>query len=153
MRQKFCKIQTQVRVCPFSAEYHAVIDYFIATLGRTGVNVQELIRLQDPRVCAHFDSGYKNTIMFHGCRSLVNEQSIIASGFQVKCCESGGPNSGTWFAYGAVYSNGGFVFTDQDGVYHIFVCVVSSKHVVLDNHTMRVVGQGCAYPLWLLKYK
>ena len=29
--------------------------------------------------------------------------------------------------------------------------VVSYYHTVLDNGTMRVVGQGCAYPQWLLR--
>merc|ERR1712066_554496 len=65
---------------------------------------------------------------------------------------SGGQGFGTWFAYGAAYSNGGYAFIDGGGVKHLFVCVVSPEHVVLDNATMRVVGQGCAYPLWLLKY-
>merc|ERR1711879_417306 len=68
-------------------------------------------------------------------------------------CKSGGHRFGTWFAYGASYSNSGFVFVDRREIRHLFVCMVSSKHVVLDNATMRVVGEGCAYPLWLLKYK
>merc|ERR1712232_1158833 len=78
---------------------------------------------------------------------------IIANGFDVNCCKSGGRKFGTWFAYAASYSNSGFVFVDRQAIRHLFVCVVSSKHVVLDNATMRVVGEGCAYPLWLLKYK
>jgi len=65
---------------------------------------------------------------------------------------SGGPNFGTWFAYGAAYSDNGFVYIDQSGVRHLFVCVVSYKHTVYDNNLMRVVGQDCAYPLWLLAY-
>merc|ERR1711879_943216 len=67
-------------------------------------------------------------------------------------CKSGGHRFGTWFAYGASYSNSGFVFVDRREIRHLFVCMVSSKHVVLDNATMRVVGEGCAYPLWLLTY-
>mmetsp|Transcript_51526 Transcript_51526/g.159824 ORF Transcript_51526/g.159824 Transcript_51526/m.159824 type:complete len:81 (+) Transcript_51526:94-336(+) len=30
--------------------------------------------------------------------------------------------------------------------------MVSDRSIRLDNHTMRVVGQGHAYPMWLLKY-
>jgi len=140
-------------VNPLSEEYHAVTDYFNATVGLRGVEVKELIRLQNPRVYARYDTGFANTVMFHGCRSQSNEDSIIAHGFDVSCCKSGGHRFGTWFAYGASYSNAGFVFVDRREIRHLFVCVVSSKHVVLDNETMRVVGEGCAYPLWLLKYK
>merc|ERR1711870_131225 len=92
-------------------------------------------------------------IMFHGCRTATNLESILANGFQVKHCIGGGPNFGTWFAYGAQYSNSGYVYTNPAGFRHLFVCVVSSKHAVLDNITMRVVRQGCAYPFWLLTYK
>eukprot|EP00930_Biecheleria_cincta_P019005 TRINITY_DN14630_c0_g1_i1.p1 TRINITY_DN14630_c0_g1~~TRINITY_DN14630_c0_g1_i1.p1 ORF type:complete len:509 (-),score=71.33 TRINITY_DN14630_c0_g1_i1:272-1798(-) len=143
-------------VSPSSQEYQAVTDYFNATVFAhgAGIQVQELVRLQNPHVYQHFRAGGElDTIMFHGCKSQFNEDSIIANGFQVKRCVSGGPEFGTWFAYGAAYSNNGYVFVDAEGVRHLFVCVVSPQHVVLDNSTMRVVGQGCAYPLWLLKYK
>eukprot|EP00415_Alexandrium_ostenfeldii_P002529 UN2529 len=91
--------------------------------------------------------------MFHGCRTASNESSIISHGFQVSHCRSGGNDFGTWFAYGAAYSNSGYVFAQHSGERHIFVCMVSDRHVKLDNCTMRVVEQGCAYPLWLLTYK
>merc|ERR1711920_238141 len=145
--------RTSRPVEPFSEEYQAVTKYFKATVG-CNTNVQELTRLQNPGVYynCYVSQGF-NTIMFHGCRSQANENSIIEHGFQVKCCTSGGTGFGTWFAYGAQYSNRGYAFVDPDGIRHLFVSVVSSKHVVLDNATMRVVGQGCAYPLWLLKYQ
>jgi len=137
-----------------SEEFRAVVDYFHVTVGSPGLEVQEVVRLQNPRVYERCDSGPDlDTIMFHGCKSQANEDSIIAHGFQVQRCMSGGQNFGTWFAYYASYSNSGYAFRDQKQNLHLFVCVVSSKHVVLDNTTMRVVGQGCAYPLWLLKYK
>jgi len=143
------------RVNPSSEEYHAVTDYFNATVGRYGrIEVKELIRLQNPWAYDRYDPGFASTVMFHGCRSQANEDSIIADGFRVSCCKSGGHRFGTWFAYSASYSNNcGFVFVDGQEIRHLFVCVVSSKHVVLDDDERRVVGEGCAYPLWLLKYK
>jgi hypothetical protein len=142
------------RVSPSSEEYHAVTDYFNATVGMGGIEVKELIRLQNPWAYDRYDPGFASTVMFHGCRSQANEDSIIADGFRVGCCKSGGHRFGTWFAYSASYSNnGGYVFFDEQEIRHLFVCVVSSKHVVLDDAVMRVVGEGCAYPLWLLKYK
>merc|ERR1711988_206124 len=138
-----------------SEEYQAVTSYFNATVGlqAAGLQVREMVRIQNDQVYKQFRAGGESdTIMFHGCRSQSNEDSIITNGFQVKQCMSGGRGFGTWFAYGAAYSNNGYVFVDGGGVRHLFVCVVSPEHVVLDNATMRVVGQGCAYPLWLLKY-
>merc|ERR1712150_90641 len=82
-----------------------------------------------------------------------NEDSIKSIGFQVSRCSSGGKNYGTWFAYNAAYSDSGYAFSDQEGVRHLFVCVVCYAEVVRDDAVMRVVGQGCAYPMWLLKYK
>jgi hypothetical protein len=35
----------------------------------------------------------------------------------------------------------------------LFICVVCYTEVVQDNSIMRVVGQDCAYPMWLLKYE
>lgn len=138
---------------PSSEEYRAVTEYFRATVCTSGITVVELTRLQNPAVYKSFDGGPDTeTIMFHGCKSESNERSIIANGFQVRHCVSGGQDFGTWFAYNAAYSNSGYVFMDRHAVRHLFVCVVSSKHVVLDSTIMRVVGQGCAYPLWLLKY-
>jgi hypothetical protein len=34
----------------------------------------------------------------------------------------------------------------------MFICAVSETYVWLDRQDMRVVGQDCAYPLWLLRY-
>merc|ERR1719264_2466815 len=91
--------------------------------------------------------------MFHGCRSLANEASILADGFSASRCVSGGAGFGTWFAYSSSYSNGGYV-VNLGGTRRIFVCAVSdTKDVALDNVTMRVVGQDCAYPMWLLTYR
>merc|ERR1719277_2605961 len=76
------------------------------------------------------------------------------NGFQVSHCRSGGQNFGTWFAYNATYSDsGGYVFGDEQGLQHIFVCVVSRRYVVKDDMIMRVVAQDSAYPLWLLRYR
>jgi hypothetical protein len=92
--------------------------------------------------------------MFHGCRSQDNEAKILANGFQVSQCVSGGANFGTWFAYNAAYSDGGFVHTDCDGVKHLFLSIVSEKDVARDDKIcMRVVAQDCAYPAWLLTYR
>jgi len=121
-------------------------------MGMNGVTVQGLTRLQNRAVYARYTRNGEETIMFHGCRSQANEESIIQNGFLVSRCVSGGSNFGTWFAYGAAYSDGGYVYTDQSGVRHLFVCVVSYNHTVCDTNLMRVVGQDCAYPLWLLKY-
>merc|ERR1712046_362125 len=73
------------------------------------------------------------TVMFHGCRTQDNEDSIKRIGFQVSCCKSGGSNFGTWFAYNANYSDSGYVYSDVDSWRHIFVCVVSRMHVVKDD--------------------
>ena len=59
---------------------------------------------------------------------------------------------GTWFAYGAAYSNAGYSFMDSRGFKHLFISVVSYAYTVMDNVTMRVVGQDCAYPQWLVTY-
>jgi hypothetical protein len=135
-------------------EHKVVIDYFLETLGRRNVRVSEVIRLENPRVRSRYLEGSAERIMFHGCRSQENETRILQNGFQVSSSVSGGPNYGTWFAYNASYSDSGFGFSDTDGIKHLFVCVVSEKHVVLDDkHTMRVVGQNCAYPRWLLRYR
>jgi len=138
-----------------SDEYKAVAGYFLSTLNDSGANVKEVIRLKNPDVYERYaarSSGSAETIMFHGCRSATNESPIIRDGFQVSRCNSGGQDFGTWFAYGAAYSNCGYAFMDSAGVKHIFVCAVSYQHTVKDDCTMRVVGQDCAYPHWLIKY-
>merc|ERR1711971_269385 len=90
-----------------------------------------------------FSSNGDETIMFHGCRSQANEDSIIQNGFQVSKCSSGGRNFGTWFAYNASYSNCGYVYVEPSGVRHMFICAVSETYVLLDRQDMRVVGQDC----------
>lgn len=146
------------RVCPSlvsmeeGREYNAVTGYFMETVGRE-LQIVGLSRVQNFCAYKRYSRIGGETVMFHGCRSQVNEESIIAMGFDVSRCRSGGSGYGTWFAYAAAYSTSGFTFADAHGIEHIFVCVVSYKSVALDNITMRVVGQGCAYPLWLLTYR
>lgn len=141
------------KIAAGSSEYNAVVDYFLRTVAAPDISIVELRRVQNLPVYARYRPMGSETVMFHGCQSQANEDSIIRDGFQVSCCRSGGKGFGSWFAYGAAYSNGGYAFQDSDGVRHIFVCMVSYNHTVMDNYTMRVVGQDCAYPLWLLKYK
>jgi len=140
-----------------SCEYEAVAGYFAESMlhSRGKLEVVSVERLQNADVCSRYAARgcEEQTLMFHGCTTLANEKSIVAEGFQVGKCVSGGANYGTWLAYTASYSNGGFVYCDERGVRHIFVCVVSDSHIVLENQTMRVVAQDCAYPLWLLRYK
>lgn len=142
-------------------EYVAVTEYFLQTLSQDA-KVTELLRVQNESVFRRFAAPgpggdpmgqAEHTLMFHGCRSHANEESILREGFQVSRCTSGGSNYGTWCAYNAQYSNGGFVREDATGMRHIFVCVASRRYVVVDNATMRVVGQDCVYPLWLLRYR
>jgi len=139
----------------FSEEYMLVVDYFQKTMCRKDATVQALHRVENGDVCKKFRrrSDDDDTMMFHGCRSRANEDSIIRDGFKVSSCLSGGKGFGTWFAYGAAYSDSGYAFWDAQGMKHLFVCKVSYCHTVLDNATMRVVGQDCAVPLWRLTYK
>jgi len=137
-----------------SAEFKAVTDYFLYTLGLGGdIEVKELRRLGSAKALHRFACSGDVTLMFHGCKSAANEAKILQEGFKVRCCSSGGANYGTWFAYNARYSNSGFAFMDADGFMHMFICVVSYHYTVMDNSEMRVVGQDCAYPQWLIKYK
>jgi len=146
-------------VADSSEEYEAVTKYFLHTL-KQEVKWMKLERLQNREVYNRYLSkrglgraSTAETIMFHGCKSLVNEGSIKANGFQISKCSSGGRNYGTWFAYGANYSNDGYALTDEFGARHLFVSVVTRIDRVKDNVTMRVVGQDCAYPMWLLQYE
>lgn len=131
-----------------SAEYAAVTEYFKLTVG-IKVEIKSVTKLNASKF--DFKSG-QNTVMFHGCRSQQNEDRIVRNGFQVSECRSGGRDYGTWFAYGAAYSNAGYSFIDSKGFKHLFISVVSYAYTVMDNVTMRVVGQGCAYPQWLVTY-
>jgi len=134
-----------------SEEYRAVTDYFTKTLPSGSiVKFGGLAKLPKPR---WFLTDGGETVMFHGCKSAANEMSILREGFQVSRCRSHGTGFGTWLAYNASYSNSGYVFQDASGWKHIFVCIASHYYTVLDNMSMRVVGQGCAYPQWLLTYQ
>eukprot|EP00756_Hemistasia_phaeocysticola_P013103 Hpha_TRINITY_DN15252_c0_g1::TRINITY_DN15252_c0_g1_i2::g.68083::m.68083 len=141
-------------------EYELVWGHFLRTLGRPATAVS-LQRIQNTAVYRKYDERRKTfsgaaaeeTLMFHGCRQAKNEPSIISNGFQVSACRSGGANFGTWVAYIASYSDGGFTFDDALGVRHIFICVVLAGDIRLDDRmVMRVVGQDCAYPMYLLQY-
>jgi len=147
--------QARVEIAKDSIEYQAVTNYFLSSLRRSD-EIVGLSRLQNASVYRRFDTKEpheETTVMFHGCRSSENEESILANGFQVCKCRSGGQNFGTWFAYNANYSDSGYVFRDRQDLCHIFICVVSRRYVVKDDATMRVVAQDCAYPLWLLRYQ
>lgn len=135
-------------VHPGSDEYKLVTAHFLGTLGGRDAKIHSVqsLRSRDIRL------GTSQRVMFHGCKTTVNERAIVADGFNVTQCVSGGRNYGTWFAYHSAYSDGGFAFNDSHGIRHMFVCLVSDAHVVLDNSTMRVVGQGCACPRWILQY-
>jgi len=144
---------TLVGVDSASDEFHSVTAYFAGTLGWLP-HTCSLRRVQNQLVYSRFKGRHEPglTLMFHGCRSKGNEAGILADGFQVSCCRSGGTDYGTWCAYASSYSDSGFVL-HAEGMRHLFICVVSRQHVVLDNDTMRVVGQDCAYPLWLVSYR
>lgn len=136
-------------------EHQAVAEYFASTLlACTPVRVRSVTRLHNAEVYRRYSRTVASgeTLMFHGCKTARNEEGIIRRGFDVSCCKSGGARYGTWLAYSATYSNAGYVRVDTSGLRHIFVCVVSYHQVVRDDATMRVVGQDCAYPIWLLKY-
>lgn len=134
-----------------SDEYNLVTEYFLNTLGSQDVRIHGLLRVRSERG-TRFRPGSSSRIMFHGCKSTENEARIVHTGFQVTHCVSGGPNYGTWLAYNAAYSDGGFAFNDSKGIRHMFICRVSDAHIVMENDTMRVVGQDCAYPVWIVTY-
>jgi len=137
-----------------SGEFSSVMTYFRGTLGWLP-EICSLSRVENKKVYSRFKGRGENdlTIMFHGCRSHANEANILKNGFQVSSCVSGGSNYGTWLAYISSYSDSGYVLCESSGIKHLFICVVSAKHVQLDNQTMRVVGQDCAYPQWLVTYR
>lgn len=134
-----------------TAEYRAVHSYFCQTLGARSIDVHSITRVNGDGF-GRFKPGTAVRAMFHGCKTLENEKSILQDGFRVTYCVSGGKNYGTWFAFNAAYSDGGFAFNDSCGIRHLFICLVSNAAVVLENQTMRVVGQDCAYPCWIIKY-
>ncbi|CAJ1373614.1 unnamed protein product [Effrenium voratum] len=139
----------QIDAC--SPEYEAITRYFQQTLSREP-EIHSLSRITQQGVQQRFMSNGDNTLMFHGCRSVQNYERILSDGFQTSRCCSGGAGYGTWFAYNASYSDGGYAH-DAGGWKHLFVCVVSNYYTVLDNTSMRVVGQDCAYPQWVIKYR
>jgi len=84
-----------VRVDFDSSEYKAVTEYFKRTLC-SDVHILELTRLVNQKAYHRYRAKGDETIMFHGCRSKTNEDSIKEHGFQVSKCFSGGPGFGTW---------------------------------------------------------
>ena len=138
-----------------SEEHRLVATHLKATLnaGRH-VKIGAVVRVENAKVFGAFERTEETAVMFHGCQNERNEASILKVGFQVHMCKSGGNNYGTWLAYNASYSDGGrYVFTDVEGWRHLFVCVASKHGVKKDNDVMRVVGQGGAIPLWIVRYR
>eukprot|EP01062_Namystynia_karyoxenos_P074236 TRINITY_DN7109_c0_g2_i2.p1 TRINITY_DN7109_c0_g2~~TRINITY_DN7109_c0_g2_i2.p1 ORF type:complete len:543 (+),score=128.23 TRINITY_DN7109_c0_g2_i2:73-1701(+) len=144
-------------VSPGTREFKLVTQHFLVTLGGGQINIGRLTRLHNATVYGAYrrrTQGHEETIMYHGCRNSRNEESIISNGFQVSRCVSGGAMFGTWLAYIASYSDGGFAFDDSAGWRHLFICVCTRTDVRLDDRrVMRVVGQDCAYPMYLLTYR
>jgi len=133
-----------------SEEFALVKTHFMASLGASGVSIHSIESVSP--TCKLASSGAFR-LMFHGCKCIQNEVAILKNGFQVSKCISGGHRYGTWFAFNAAYSDAGFAFNDTEGWRHMFVCVVSNAGIVMENQTMRVVGQGYAYPRWIVKYR
>mmetsp|Transcript_25363 Transcript_25363/g.58978 ORF Transcript_25363/g.58978 Transcript_25363/m.58978 type:complete len:452 (+) Transcript_25363:82-1437(+) len=138
-----------------SEEYKAVTGYFMKTLQMGhDPEILSLSRIQNASVFSRYlSSEAGETVMFHGCKRPLNEENILRDSFRVSCCMARGRDFGTWLAYNACYSNSGYAFDDADGWRHMFICIASHHYTVLDNDTMRVVGQDCAYPQWLVKYR
>jgi hypothetical protein len=133
------------------AEFQLVTAHFLQTLGKSST-VHQVQRVMNPVIWRQLVQSGNVTFMFHGCKTEANEAAIVQQGFRVDLCKSGGSNFGTWFAYNSQYSDGNFAFNDANGWRHLFVCCVSKHQVKKDNPGMRVVGQGCAYPMWIVKY-
>lgn len=126
-----------------SREFRIATNYFEKTLNYHGsVRFESLTRIRNDEVYAKCapNAGSCETVMFHGCKTAMNEAIIIRDGFQVSKCRSGGENYGTWFVYNADYSNDGYVATDGCGVRRIFVCRVSCSQIKMHSTVMRVVG-------------
>eukprot|EP01059_Diplonema_ambulator_P015009 TRINITY_DN26078_c0_g1_i1.p1 TRINITY_DN26078_c0_g1~~TRINITY_DN26078_c0_g1_i1.p1 ORF type:complete len:441 (+),score=100.52 TRINITY_DN26078_c0_g1_i1:53-1375(+) len=137
-------------------EYNTIVGFFIKTLTgaqAVGVAVRYLRRLQNYPVLERYEkkSG-KETLMFHGSRTMPNLANIEKSGFLVNKCVSGGANFGTWLAYNSAYSDGGFA-SHQGNDKFLFLCLVKNCDIKLNNDTMRVVGQDCAYPCYIVCYR
>ena len=110
------------------------------------------------------------TVMFHGCVGLESEDAICRAGLDTACCRSGGRGHGTWLAYDAAYVDGGFAAEDASEaavlptaavptagqgapLRHLFVCAALAARVAHDDGSVRCVGQDCAYPMWLVRYR
>jgi len=139
-----------------SPEFLQVKGHLLHSLNAGGgVQIGKILRVQNAAVykATRRDASSEN-LMFHGCKSTENENSIVQGGFSVAKCVSGGAGHGTWFAYNSSYSDGSFAFNDAMGWRHLFVCVVSKHGLKKDDATtMRVVGQGGAYPQWIVHYR
>lgn len=136
-----------------SAEYQAVTMYFNERLGPHPAKVGAVFRVQNKGVYKKYKRDAGETIMFHGCKSQSNESSIVQSGFLVDTCKSGGPGYGSWFAFRSSYSDGGYAWEGTDSWRHMFICLVSCFQKKKETPVMRVVGQGGAYPQWIIHYK
>eukprot|EP00662_Eupelagonemidae_sp_cell21_P034340 gene34340-3630_t len=141
-------------------ERAAVARLLAASLAREP-QVSAVYRVQNKGTYSRFGGaeGYTATdlteLLFHGCRTLANEVSIVREGFSVACARSGrggGVIPGTWFAYGAAYSDAGYAAVGADGEKHLFVCQVRGQRL-LDNPTMTVVPEDRAYPHYLVHYR
>jgi len=140
-----------------SGECEAVVDCFLRAIWRTVLRYGE--RLENPSCITNFRPGASQQIMFNDCRTLRNEEQILENGFQVSQAVS--YPKGTWLAGNALYSDAGDA-THENGVNHLFLCLVSDAEVALDRQTWgwhwhsenirRAVGQNCAHPVWLVKY-
>jgi len=139
------------QLCSEGEEYQAVREYFVKRLGARDVNVRGINRV-NAGGGSGFRPGTAQRAMFHGCKCIGNEHDILNDGFKVSKCISGGKSYGTWFAFNAAYSDSGFAFNDLDGIRHLFICLVSNAHVVMETDVMRVVGPGCAFPCWIVRY-
>lgn len=139
------------------------LGYMARARQQEQVCVCEVVRVQNEAVYKEYharnhqgpDGPRRELLMFHGARGGQHaEDSIVQNGFRVDKCVSGGANFGTWLAYVAAYSDGGFAFNDAAGLRHLFLCITTETDVRLDDgQVMRVVGEACAYPLYIIKYQ
>lgn len=141
-----------VTVCD-DTEYREVTLYFNQQLGPHPAQIGALFRVQNNDMYKQYKRDASETVMFHGCKVQANEDAIVQQGFRVDKCRSGGRDFGSWFAVKSSYSDGGFAFVDSNGWRHMFICLVSRFQVKKESATMRVVGQGGAYPQWLVHYR
>mmetsp|Transcript_10291 Transcript_10291/g.22725 ORF Transcript_10291/g.22725 Transcript_10291/m.22725 type:complete len:179 (+) Transcript_10291:105-641(+) len=131
----------------------SVRTVFLETLGLSPNRVifGPIIQVQNGPVFAQLRHRSNTWIMFHGCKTADNEKSITVQGFQVSYAKSGVP--GTWFSGTSNYSHQSFAFNDANAWRHLFVCLVTDADMKQDSGSVRVVGQSCAYPAWIVHYR